>query len=80
MVQFLYMKNKLLALREKVLKGVKKHHKHKKKIKNIIILLISVGIILSGMIFIWLSTIKIPDLSSFEKRRVAQSTKIYDRT
>ena len=28
----------------------------------------------------WLSTLEIPDLSSFEERRVLQSTKIYDRT
>jgi penicillin-binding protein 1C len=29
---------------------------------------------------IWVSTLEIPDLSSFEERRVLQSTKIYDRT
>ena len=31
-------------------------------------------------VLIWLSTLEIPDLSSFEERRVLQSTKIYDRT
>lgn len=31
-------------------------------------------------ILIWISTLEIPDLSSFEERRVLQSTKIYDRT
>lgn len=31
-------------------------------------------------VLIWLSTLQIPDLSSFEERRVLQSTKIYDRT
>jgi penicillin-binding protein 1C len=31
-------------------------------------------------ILIWVSTLEIPDLSSFEERRVLQSTKIYDRT
>ena len=33
-----------------------------------------------GGIFIWVSTLDIPDLSSFEERRILQSTKIYDRT
>ncbi len=31
-------------------------------------------------ILIWISTLEIPDLSSFEERRVLQSTKIYDKT
>lgn len=33
----------------------------------------------SGLIY-WVSTFQIPDLGSFEKREVVQSTKIYDRT
>ncbi len=33
----------------------------------------------AGMLF-WISTLEMPDLSSFEERRVLQSTKIYDRT
>jgi 1A family penicillin-binding protein len=39
-----------------------------------------IGIIGSGALFLWISTLNIPDLSSFEQRRVLQSTKIYDRT
>lgn len=38
------------------------------------------GLIAAGALFIWISTLSIPDLSSFEERRVLQSTKIYDRT
>lgn len=38
------------------------------------------GLVLAGGLFIWVSTLEIPDLSSFEQRRVLQSTKIYDRT
>ena len=34
---------------------------------------------ISGLL-IWVSTLEIPDLSSFEDRRILQSTKIYDRT
>lgn len=37
-------------------------------------------ILLMAAVLIWLSTLEIPDLSSFEERRVLQSTKIYDRT
>jgi penicillin-binding protein 1C len=38
------------------------------------------GLLLAGALFIWISTLEIPDLSAFEQRRVQQSTKIYDRT
>ena len=40
----------------------------------------ALGLVISGFLFIWISTLDIPDLSSFEQRRVLQSTKIYDRT
>jgi 1A family penicillin-binding protein len=33
-----------------------------------------------GGLFIWISTLEIPDLSTFEQRRILQSTKIYDNT
>ncbi len=54
--------------------------RHRKKIKNLALLASSVGIICVGLAILWLSTIKMPDISSFEQRRVTQSTKIYDRT
>lgn len=38
------------------------------------------GVLVVAGILIWVSTLEIPDLSSFEERRVLQSTKIYDRT
>jgi len=38
------------------------------------------GLIVCGGLFIWISTLEIPDLSAFEQRRIQQSTKIYDRT
>ena len=56
----------------------------KKHYKDILIdgLIVCVifGFILGGGLFVWISTLKIPDLSSFEQRRIEQSTKIYDRT
>jgi len=38
------------------------------------------GLILGGVLLMWVATLEIPDLSSFDQRRVLQSTKIYDRT
>lgn len=38
------------------------------------------SLVLGGVLLLWVSTLEIPDLSSFEERRVLQSTKIYDRT
>lgn len=38
------------------------------------------GLVLVSVLFIWVSTLEIPDLSSFDQRRILQSTKIYDRT
>lgn len=38
------------------------------------------GILLLAAILIWVATLDIPDLSSFDERRILQSTKIYDRT
>ena len=38
------------------------------------------GLISVGGILLWISSLDIPDLSSFEERRVLQSTKIYDKT
>ena len=37
-------------------------------------------ILTAAGLLIWVSTLEIPDLSSFEERRVLQSTKIFDRT
>lgn len=38
------------------------------------------GLVVSGVLLVWVSTLDIPDLSSFDERRILQSTKIYDRT
>ncbi len=34
----------------------------------------------AGIILIWMANLKIPDFGSFDKRKISQSTKIYDRT
>lgn len=58
----------------------KKHSARFNRIKNSVLLLISLLIIGIGIGIIWLSTLQIPDLHAFEQRKVVQSTKIYDRT
>ena len=55
------------------------HHK-KTIIKNWIIGIISVFLVLGGIGIIWLATLQIPDLHSFELRAIPKSTQIYDRT
>jgi penicillin-binding protein 1C len=55
--------------------------KHGKEVFiDVFIGLFVLGLIVVGAIFIWIATLDIPDLSSFEERQVQQSTKIYDRT
>jgi len=45
-----------------------------------LILFFVLGLMGTGLVVLWISTLDIPDLSSFEQRRIQQSTKIYDRT
>ncbi|MEK7104820.1 MAG: transglycosylase domain-containing protein, partial [Patescibacteria group bacterium] len=58
---------------KKVFNKIKTH-------KNLAMLLAGIFILLSGIIIIWISSLKIPDFNSFENRKVVNSTKIYDRT
>lgn len=54
---------------------IKKHG-----IRNILIFLLSCGVLLAGITLIWVSTFQIPSLDTIEARKVSQSTKIYDNT
>ena len=49
-------------------------------IKNILLSLAALFIVLAGLGLLWVVTLKIPDLQSFDQRIVGQSTKIYDST
>ncbi len=49
-------------------------------LRNILIFIISCGILLVGILLIWVSTFQIPSLDTIEARKVSQSTKIYDST
>lgn len=55
--------------------------KHGKELLiDVTIAFFALGLIIASVLFVWISTLKMPDLSSFEERRIQQSTKIYDRT
>ncbi len=41
---------------------------------------LALGVVGAGFLIIWVATLKVPDFKSFDERRVASSTKIYDRT
>lgn len=60
------------------MKWVKKHWKD--IIIDIIIVGFVAGLVGTGLLMLWISTLEMPDLSSFEQRQILQSTKIYDRT
>ncbi len=51
-----------------------------KSTKNILFLLIGVGVIFGGIIIIWVSKLELPDFKLFTERKMQSSTKIYDRT
>ncbi|HRH30444.1 MAG TPA: transglycosylase domain-containing protein, partial [Candidatus Paceibacterota bacterium] len=57
-----------------------KRHLEKHWVRNTIFFILGGGLIFAGFIFITIATIKIPDLKSFEERKIVKSTKIYDRT
>lgn len=58
----------------------RKKPSRKHRVKEILLVLLIMGLFTVGGIFLWISSFTIPDLASFNERQVSQSTKIYDRT
>ncbi len=54
--------------------------KNKKIIKKITPILFVFCMLLGGIILLWISTFKVPDLNTIVDRRISESTKIYDKT
>ena len=54
--------------------------KKKGLVKRALVFFLSIGFIAAGIIALWISTFRIPDLAALAERRVSESTKIYDRT
>ena len=67
-----------MKLKTKIKRWFKKHWKD--IILDGLLGLFVIGLVCTGVLFLWVSSLDIPDLSAFEERRVLQSTKIYDRT
>ncbi|MEW5907884.1 MAG: PBP1A family penicillin-binding protein [Patescibacteria group bacterium] len=58
----------------------KKQTKFNKFVLGLIFLFIIIGIFIMIALTFWMATLRLPDLESFENRKVIESTKIYDRT
>jgi penicillin-binding protein 1C len=48
-------------------------------IQKLVVFFISLVILIIGFIFIWISTLDLPDFNDFENRVIQKSTKLYDR-
>ncbi len=63
------------------------HHKKRKSfglgtkmLKELTYFVFGLGFILGAVFLVWFATLKLPDFNDFENRKIANSTKIYDRT
>ena len=67
-------------------KAKKRFYKGVKRVKkfnlprNFMLFCLSAGILIFSIFLIWVFSFKIPDLESFNERKIHNSTKIYDRT
>ena len=57
-----------------------KNKLHSKIIREGFYILFGLGFLASSSFIIWTATLKLPDFNDFENRKIANSTKIYDRT
>ncbi len=48
--------------------------------KDLLVLGASLAFLVAGGGILWISSFRLPDLTSFDQRRISESTKIYDRT
>lgn len=56
-----------------------KERRHRNRVNNLGFIALSIALFIAGLGFLWVASLKIPDLSDLTTRRVIQSTKIYDR-
>src|ERR1035437_4470828 len=62
-------------MENKVLRSFRKY-----SLKNWFFIIFGAGVIIFGIIAIWVSTLQLPDFKSFTEQKIQSSTKIYDRT
>ena len=58
----------------------KRNNFRQSRLKNIFFITLAIGLLGTGSFLLWISSFNIPDLKTFESRKITQSTKIYDRT
>ncbi len=65
-------------------KKSKKPKKRKKRVwswlKGIIVFFVILTLIGLGVLFVWFSSLEIPSVDNFDKRKISNSTKLYDKT
>ncbi len=61
------------------LRRLRKHLRAHTKM-DVFLIVASLACIILAVLVLWISSFKLPDLSSFESRKITESTKIYDRT
>jgi len=60
--------------------SLRRLYRKKGFLHNVAMLSAGAFVLFFGIGLVWLATLKIPDFSSFEERKITNSTKIYDRT
>jgi len=73
----------MLLYLKRLLRKAKRLYKKVRKIKpnrDWLMLFAGIFILVSAGIFVWIASLKIPDFNAFNDRKVANSTKIFDRT
>ena len=77
----LYMRFSLPKGRSEITKHARKGAHHARKHwRTLLVWAFGIFFVLTGLFFLWAASLKLPDLSSLDDRKVEQSLKIYDRT
>jgi penicillin-binding protein 1C len=70
----------MIKLMNKVLRSCINLYKNKRMMKNLVLFLAGIFILGTSGIVIMLASLRIPDFTSFDDRKISNSTQIYDRT
>ncbi len=66
--------------RQTLLETLRSHLESPHPFVRVALIAVGIGMLIAGAGILWAAFTPIPDLNSFDSRKVAQSTKIYDRT
>lgn len=68
-----------MAIRKRVKGSLSRHLESPHPVLRVLFVLVGAGMLVAGGSILWAAFTPIPDLNSFDSRKIAQSTKIYDR-